>query len=114
MSVAQWKLTIPGGDAEFTTDDLTIAETARCEREVGESWLHAHPLRSAAWACAIMTRFRAREVGEDAAAREVGAMTVRDVLARIEKLDDDDRPTEHADGVPVVDPPPVTDDTETT
>jgi hypothetical protein len=111
--VSEWKVTVPGSDREFTTEDLTLDEAAACEAEVGETWLVCNPIRSAKWAKAILTRFRAREVGEQQAAAEVGAMTLKAALDRINKADDD-RPVEHVDGVPVVDPQPATGDTATT
>jgi hypothetical protein len=91
-----------GGDSHLV-DDLTLDEVVEVEKETGESWLLMNPIRSAVQARALMVRFLARSVGEDAARKQIGAMRVADVVAAIERVDDD-RPDEFVDGVPVVDP----------
>jgi hypothetical protein len=47
------------------------------------------------------------------ASKVAGALALREVLDCFE-LVDDDRPVEHADGVPVVDPPMAAEGSETT
>ena len=106
------KVTVDG-QSRFL-DDLTLDETVQCEEEVGESWANANPLRSAKWARAIMTRFLARTTGEAEAAKKIGALSLKETFTCIENVDDDDRPVEHMDGVPVVDPKAAGADSATT
>lgn len=106
VSVGGWVL---------TTEDLTLDEIAVIESEVGEPWLFIvqAPAKSAKHAKAILAAVLARGMDADAANAQAGGMTMREVLAAFE-LVDDDRPIEHTDGVPVVDPPQATDAPATT
>ena len=97
-----YKVSVDG--KTWNTEDLTLDEAIAVEEETGESWLFLNPIRSAKHAKAILARFLAREHGLDAARDRVGAMSVTEVLDCVDKADADDRPTEHRDGVPVVDP----------
>lgn len=106
------KLTIDG--ATYYTDDLTLDEIALCEDDTGESWLLANPYRSAKWIRAITVRILARTIGEDEAKVRVGKQTVKETLAGVEMAYDDDRPDEHMDGVPLVDPKEAEADSATT
>lgn len=98
----------------WVTEDLTLDEAIEVEAETGESWLFLNPIRSAKHAKAILTRFLAREHGLDAARDRVGAMSVTDVLDCVDRAESDDRPAEHRDGVPVVDPKAEPDEPATT
>ncbi|HXR42981.1 MAG TPA: hypothetical protein VN738_11285 [Acidothermaceae bacterium] len=102
------------GEKKFYADDLTLAEARVCETEIGESWVLANPLRSAKWASSLLTRFHAREIGEDAAKELVDALTTRAALKLVDYAEDDDRPIEHQDAIPVVDPKAATAGSETT
>lgn len=102
------------GDVSWSTDDMTLAEVVEVERETGESWIYMNPLRSAVQARAILRRLLAREHGLDEATRRVDGMRVVDVVRAIEPEPRDDRPSQHVDGMPVVDPKAVTGGSGTT
>lgn len=91
-------------EGSWSTDDLTLGEVVEIERETGDSWIYMNPLRSAVQARAILRRFLARDLGLDAAGKRVDGMRVVDVARSIEPEQVDDRPKQHADGVPQVDP----------
>lgn len=91
-------------EGSWSTDDLTLGEVVEIERETGDSWIVMNPLRSAAQARAIIRRLLARDHGIDKATATVDAMRVVDVVDAIEYEDKDDRPKQHVDGVPQVDP----------
>ena len=93
------------GGQVLTTEDLTLDEIAVIEADAGEPWLFivSAPAKSAKHAKAILAAVLRRGMDADAASAAAGAMTMREVLAAFE-LVDDDRPIEHTDGVPVVDP----------
>lgn len=91
-------------EGSWSTDDLTLAEVVQIEQETGETWVLMNPLRSAAQARAVMRQLLARTHGQDEAAVMVDAMRVVDVVAAIEVEETDDRPKQHVDGVPQVDP----------
>ena len=103
------------GGRVLTTEDLTLDEIEVIEAAAGEPWLFivSAPAKSAKHAKAILAAVLRRGMDADAAEAAAGAMTMREVLAAFE-LVDDDRPVEHRDGVPVVDPPPATDGPGTT
>ena len=103
------------GGRVLTTEYLTLDEIEVIEAAVGEPWLFIvqAPAKSARHAKAILAAVLGRGMDADAANAQAGAMTMREVLAAFE-LVDDDRPIEHNDGVPVVDPPQATDAPATT
>jgi hypothetical protein len=109
-----FKVTV--GGQVLTTEDLTLDEIEVVEADAGESWLFIvqAPAKSARHAKAVLTAVL-RHGGMDAAeaSKVAGALTLREVLDCFE-LVDDDRPTEHVDGVPVVDPPVAAEGSETT
>ena len=109
-----FKVTV--GGQVLTTEDLTLDEIEVVEADAGESWLFVvqAPAKSAKHAKAVLSAvLRHGGMAADEAAKLAGALTLREVLDCFE-LVDDDRPTEHSDGVPVVDPPPATEGSETT
>jgi len=109
-----FKVTV--GGQVLTTEDLTLDEIEVVEADAGDSWLFIvqAPAKSAKHAKAVLAavlRHGGMDPGE--AAKLAGGLTLREVLDCFE-LVDDDRPVEHSDGVPVVDPPPATEGSETT
>lgn len=98
-----YKVTVPNGGGSFFVDDLTLDEVCAVEEETGETWLRMNPARSARQARSILVRFAARTLGDKEARRQVGSLSVRDVVGAIEVVEDD-RPSEFHDGSPVVDP----------
>ena len=104
------------GGQVLTTEDLTLDEIAIVEDEAGDSWLFIvqAPAKSAKHAKAVLSAvLRHGGMPADEAAKQAGALTLREVLDCFE-LVDDDRPTEHNDGVPAVDPPVAAEGSETT
>lgn len=101
-------------EGSWSTDDLTLAEVVAVEQETGESWVYMNPLRSAAQARAILRRLLARDMGIDTATAHVDALRVVDVVKAIEPEVTDDRPKQHVDGLPQVDPKAGTDGSVTT
>lgn len=101
-------------EGSWSTDDLTLGEVVEVERETGESWIVMNPLRSAVQARAIMRRLLARDGGLDGATARIDGMRVADVVAAIDVENTDDRPRQHVDGVPQVDPKGVTGGSATT
>jgi len=91
------------GDASWFVEDLTLDEACEVEKETGESWLRLNPVKSAVQARAIIVRFLARDLGDKVAREQVGGMSLADVVAALEIVDDD-RPKEFHEGSPVVDP----------
>ena len=92
---------------EFTWDDLTLAEWGRIEKATGVPWYDVHPLHHALHAHPVLVEALARAgVSRLEAQKRVDAMTSSEVLDRIklEPYEDDDRPSEYQDGVPVIDP----------
>lgn len=106
-----YKVTVDG--KSWLTEDLTLDEAIEVEKETGESWLYLNPIRSAKHAKAIIARFLARDTDIDQARARVGSMSVTDVLGCVDNADDD-RPAEHKDGVPTVDPKAESGEPETT
>lgn len=103
----RWGIKVDG--QTFFVEDLTLAECRRVEQATGQSWRLIDPLRSAAHASALLTCFLARGSSVEAATAKVDAMRMDDALDLIDLVDDeDDRPIEHTDGIPVVDPFPGT------
>lgn len=100
----------------LNTEDLLVGEGARIEREAGTSWdfILLQPLRSLDAAQALLAGvLRHLGVPDDEAAARAEAVSLKDLMACMEVVPDD-RPVEHVDGVPVVDPPLATEGSETT
>lgn len=81
-----YKVSIDG--ESWLTDELTLDEACSIEDETGVSWHYMEPLNSAKLAKAIIARFLARRVGDVALAQaRLGGMTVTEILACIEKVE---------------------------
>lgn len=90
---------------EYDLDDLTLDEACSFERATGASWATMNPTTSAAHCRAVLVELYARARSRDEAEKVVGALTSRQAVDHINVVDaDDDRPVEHKDGIPVVDP----------
>jgi len=93
------------GVGEWTTDDYTLDEMVAAEKRAGFMWFYlvGNARREAECARQLITQWLARTAPDvDAAAKQVGALTGRQVA--IVELDEDDRPIQWEDGLPVVDP----------
>lgn len=91
--------------AEYDVEDLTLDETCRFEQATGASWAQLNPTQSALHCRAILLEFYSRTRSRSEAERAVGALSTRAAVEHIVIVDaEDDRPVEHRDGVPVVDP----------
>ena len=97
-----------------TSDDLTLDEMVDIERETGEAWISVNPLGRADHARAVLVRLYARQHGAEEGRKRAGALTVGQTQAAVTWRAEDDRPIEHRDGVPVVDPKADTDGPATT
>lgn len=89
-------------------DDFTLAECRLIEEATGVTWYALNPLGSAKEASAVLAAVLRRDVDHVTAQARVDAMTLREMnkhLVLEPYEDDDDRPAEYVDGVPVVDPP---------
>lgn len=107
-----WKISLPNGKS-YLDEDLTLAETAAIEDELGKTWLVINPLASAKHAKAIMTTLLARDMPREQAAAAIDGLSLRAALDAIERAEDD-RPAEYANGVPVIDPKAGPGEPETT
>lgn len=87
------------GVGSFLTDDLTVAESVAIEKATGRSWYELNPFRRAEDCQEVMVAFLARTVGEDVARKQVGAMTVAEVVDCLEVVPDD-RPQQYVEGMP--------------
>lgn len=94
-----FKVTLPGDGGTFVTDDLTVGEAEWIEQQTGGTWLTLNPVRSAGDWRAVVAAYLMRGMDEDAAVKQARSYALRDVTGGIE-LVDDDRPTEHEDGIP--------------
>lgn len=88
------------GVGSFLTDDLTLDETIAIERETGHSWYGINPFTSGADCMAIMVAFLSRTLDPEVARKQIGSMAVRDVLAAVDVVEEDGRPSEYAEGLP--------------
>lgn len=96
--------TFPDLPDGLTSDDLTLDEMAAIEAETGEPWIAVNPLARADHALAVLTRFYARGHDLKQGRARAGALTVAQTSAGVHWQKEDDRPIEHRDGIPVVDP----------
>lgn len=100
----------------YDLDDLTLDEVVQIERTTGTPWTAINAWARATDCRAILIALYARTRPVDEATKVVGSLTSR---AAVEHLslrpdDDDDRPVEHRDGIPVVDPKAEPAETATT
>lgn len=86
-------------DATFESDDLTLDEAIAIEQATGTAWSNLNPMRSGEHCKLVIAAYLARTRGPEEAAKVVGSMTLREVLAAV-KWVDDDLPTEYEDGLP--------------
>lgn len=107
------RLTVDGV-GEWTSDDYTLDEMVAVEQTCKFKWSYvvSSAKDEAETARALIVHWLARRVDLDAARKQAGALTNRQV--RVEQVEDDDRPIEWADGLPVVDPKAATDGQATT
>lgn len=96
------RITVDG--ESWLTDDLTFVEIRAVEKATGVSWLRIDPVRWAEHLWHVMVQLLSRSVAEDVAIKRLEGMTAAEIGACISVVPDD-RPVEHTDGVPVVDPP---------
>jgi hypothetical protein len=93
------------GVGEWSSDDYTLDEMAAAEKRGGFMWFYmvSQAKREAECTRALVTQWLARTAPDlDAAAKQAGALTGRQI--DITEVDDDDRPIQWEDGLPVVDP----------
>lgn len=89
----------------YDLDDMTLDEACSFEAATGASWARMNPTTSALHCRAVLVELYARTRSHDEAEKVVGALTSRQAVDHIDLVDaDDDRPVEHNDGIPVVDP----------
>ncbi len=98
----------------LTSDDLTLDEAVEVEATLGESWLLLNPLQHASHCRALLILVYSRYMTRDDAVAKVGALSLRAAIDCVDWVNSDDRPIEHDDGLPIVDPKEVTDGTGTT
>jgi hypothetical protein len=104
------------GVGEWTTDDYTLDEMVAAEKQRDLVWsflLQRAGAGDAECVRALIVVWLARtEADADVAAERAGALTNRQV--RVEPMEDDDRPVQYEDGLPVVDPKAAVDGQVTT
>lgn len=89
---------------EWTSEDYTLDEMVAVEKRTGIVWGGLRPDREAEHARAMVIAWYSRNMPDEAEKR-AGALTSRQF--RVTEMDDDDRPAEYRDGIPVVDPKAV-------
>lgn len=92
-----YKLTVLG--RTFNTEDLTVGEAEQLEAELNVSWLMMNPKISIGHCRAIIAKFLAREMSPEAANEKIRAVTVPEMAAGIEHVEDS-KPTIYEDGIP--------------
>ena len=92
-----YKVTVEG--QSFLTDDLTLDEAIAIEEATGVPWTRINPIDSGDHCKRIMTTFLARTRSAEEAAKIVGGLTLRQVLAQVVWVDED-LPDEYEDGLP--------------
>jgi hypothetical protein len=103
------------GVGEWTTDDYTLDEMVAVEQACKFKWSYviASAKDEAETARALVVHWLARTAPDlEAAQKRAGSLTNRQV--KVEQVEDDDRPIEWEDGLPVVDPKAATDGPVTT
>jgi hypothetical protein len=93
-----FRITVEG--ESFMDDDLTLDEAIAIEKALDTSWQFINPLRSGEHCREIMVTFLARTRGVEEARKIVGGLTVKQAIAGVEHIADDDLPTEYEDGIP--------------
>lgn len=86
------------------SDDLTLDEIIAVEQSTGVGWYQLNPVESAVQCRAFLVQIHARSRSRDEAEKLVGGMTAREAAAGIDFVENDDRPIEFDEGMPVVDP----------
>lgn len=89
---------------KIRSDDLTLDEIVAVEQAAGVGWYQLNPVESAVQCRAFLVQIHARTRSRDEAEKLVGGMAAREAAASIDFAEDDDRPIEFDDGMPVVDP----------
>lgn len=95
-----WRLEVDGDT--WTTQDYTLDEMVAVEKRTGFQWGGLRPHSEAEHARALIIHWYARTGPVDDAEKRAGVLTDRQV--RVTEMPDDDRPAQHNDGIPVVDP----------
>lgn len=90
----------------YAVDDLTIDEAAAIEIELGITWEVMNPAKSAVQARAILTRFLARDKGDEEGLRIIGAMTMAQFV-KLVKIEDTDPKDEASETEPIAEEPPA-------
>lgn len=94
------------GVGEWSTDDYTLDEMVAAEKQRDVIWsflLTRAEAGDAESVRALVAAWLARsEADPDAATKRAGALTNRQVT--VKQVEDDDRPVQYEDGLPVVDP----------
>jgi hypothetical protein len=102
------------GVGEWTSDDYTLDEMVAVEQTCKFKW--AYVVGSATGEAesvrALIVHWLARRVDLATAQKQAGALTNRQM--KVEVVEDDDRPIQWEDGLPVVDPKAATDGQVTT
>lgn len=89
------------GDRKFTHLDLTGAEVEAIEKRFGIDWVEIRPIGVMAHRLAMLGALLARELGAEAAAAKVGAMTVGELEEAVTFVPgQDDLPDDYVDGLP--------------
>jgi hypothetical protein len=102
-----FRVTVDG--QQFMADDLTLDEAIAIEKELDTTWQYINPLRSGEHCRAIMVAFLSRSRTVDEARKVVGGLSVKQALAAVEHVEDDDLPVEFEDGLPKAADGPSTD-----
>lgn len=96
------------GVGEWTSDDYTLDEMVAVEQTCKFKWAYvvSSAKDEAETARALIIHWLARRQDLAAAQKQAGALTNRQI--RISAVEDDDRPIQWEDGLPVVDPKEAT------
>jgi hypothetical protein len=97
LTPVPFEITIDGH--AYRTDDFTIDEAEQLEVECGRTWLELNPTRSAKEFRATVALFLRRTRSPEVAAKEAGAMSVKDAQDNMRWVSDN-LPTEFMDGIP--------------
>lgn len=83
----------------WLTEDLTLDEFGKIEDDLGATWVRFNPLLSSKHAKAALVAFLTRSIGEEAASKKIGALSLKEAVACFEVVPDD-LPDMYEDGVP--------------
>lgn len=93
---------------QIRTDDLTLDEAKWVEKETGTAWIYLRPVADAGHALALLTVLNQRRgLTLDEARLKAGRMTIRQLLAMTEYVEED-LPSEYVDGIPKAEGGPST------